>query len=382
MNAPATPPPSHGKSPALSTDYGSDVSSEELDEIVQSQVLQSTPCPPKKSQDMDRSATPSPSQSRAPMTPLPASQPVSSQMSSQPTPSSPTVPRLDLFTQPSLGRSYSPTPSQPSPSKSMTPRMESFAQPYTPPSSKYTLSGLPPSPYQVPQYWPMQPSYSQPPSSRLPPEVAVYRFPSGQFQGKTILEAPLHYFLLLKKDDQLRNSMPGLTEAMHLIDQSSFPVTPMPTPYMAPTPPSYEYATLSSSQPLPHAYMMSAGPGSYQPVPQMHGIPAQNQHHPHIVSSSPTSSQHPYQDATPATPASSQHLPRQDMTDTPTSSQPSPYQDVKNTPRLPSVNQLLLGRPSHKTNPNIRHLPTLHHRACHSRIDTILGHMMGKHLSK
>ncbi|CAE7013875.1 hypothetical protein PTNB73_01045 [Pyrenophora teres f. teres] len=34
MNAPATPPPSHGKSPALSTDYGSDVSSEELDEII------------------------------------------------------------------------------------------------------------------------------------------------------------------------------------------------------------------------------------------------------------------------------------------------------------------------------------------------------------
>ncbi|KAI0611565.1 hypothetical protein TUN205_04177 [Pyrenophora tritici-repentis] len=75
MNVPATPSLSQGKS-AASSDYGSDVSSEGLEEIVQSQIVQSTPWPRKKSQDMDRPATPPPSQSRAPMKPLPASQPV------------------------------------------------------------------------------------------------------------------------------------------------------------------------------------------------------------------------------------------------------------------------------------------------------------------
>jgi uncharacterized protein (DUF3820 family) len=238
----------------MSSDYGSDIHSDEITAIDDAQLSSFTACSPiatpqqpLKHRAANIPATPPPShihlrkenerkvttqgsnngqqrviqghvsaRSYHKLPPTPMTAPSSQSTyhvppSSQPTPSRRPPAATPYQTSPaqSIQLTHCPPPSsQPTPSR--TPVIQHISASLKPLSATAHASLL--------EYY--VPPSMQPTPSRHCPAQPLYRFPFGSHRGKTLLEVPQDYLKLLRADQLMADSMTGFDEALRLYDAS------------------------------------------------------------------------------------------------------------------------------------------------------------------
>jgi hypothetical protein len=226
---------------AMSSDYGSDILSDDIAAIDDSKphavAPPATPRQPLKPRNANVLATPPPSQCRkyAEILNVPSKQPRPGVWLSHGD--------WGIALPSSIAPKYNaPSSSQPLPTPSTTRPVPSYSHP--PPPSQPTPSRRP-----IESTSPKAPStrkatQCETTSTQLTPyrenkEHPLYRFPFGAHKGKTLLEVPDNYIAFLHVDQAMAESMPGLADVMRLYDAGLPPVV-LPPPSLPP----------SSSQPV------------------------------------------------------------------------------------------------------------------------------------
>ncbi|KAF1917385.1 hypothetical protein BDU57DRAFT_163561 [Ampelomyces quisqualis] len=254
----------------MSSDYGSDILSDDIVPIedIQPHIEASTATPrqPLKPRDSNVLATPPPSDpSKHNNSLMPSSKTsvITGRQShlqkyrSQSSASASAIPSTPL-------RQHAP-PQQKPPSSS---------QRLLTPSSIFVAPShgcAPPSSQPTPSRRPIEPRLSKIPTStqsrqvnRLtttstPPtmyqrntEPPLYRFPFGTHRGKTLFEVPENYIAYLRVDQEMADSMPGLTAVLRLFDAGQRPSIPPSSsqPIAQEAPSSSASAKVSASQPV------------------------------------------------------------------------------------------------------------------------------------
>jgi hypothetical protein len=226
---------------AMSSDYGSDILSDDIAAIDDSKphavAPPATPRQPLKPRNANVLATPPQSQCRkdAKILNVSSKQPRAGVWLSHGD--------WEIALPSSIAPKYNaPSSSQPLPTPSTTRPVPSYSHP--PPSSQ-------PRPWRRPieSISPKVPSTrgttqcettsTQPTQYRESKEHPLYRFPFGAHKGKTLLEVPYNYIAYLYVDQVMAESMPDLADVMRLYDAGLPPVV-LPPPSLPP----------SSSQPV------------------------------------------------------------------------------------------------------------------------------------